>query len=61
MLTCCHKAGQTKKTTVLFLMFVTFALGNVIGPQVFRAKDSPRYHNAFAAHIALYGKRHLPT
>lgn len=38
------------------MMFVMFALGNIIGPQVFRATDSPRYHNAFAAHIALYGK-----
>jgi hypothetical protein len=37
-------------------MFMAFALGNIIGPQVFRAKDSPRYHNAFAAHIALYGE-----
>ncbi|CAD6577491.1 MAG: hypothetical protein TREMPRED_001963 [Tremellales sp. Tagirdzhanova-0007] len=47
-------AGQTKKTTVFTLMFVAFALGNIIGPQVFRSTDSPRYHNAFAGHIALY-------
>ncbi len=48
-------AGQSKKTAVFTLMFVSFALGNIIGPQVFRAKDSPRYRNAFAGHIALYG------
>ena len=48
-------AGQSKKTTVLTLMFIFYAVGAIIGPQVFVASDAPRYHNAFAAHIALYG------
>ena len=54
-------AGQTKKTTVFTLMFVAFALGNIIGPQVFRSKDMPRYHHAFASHIALYGALFIPV
>lgn len=36
-------------------MFAAFAIGNIIGPQVFQAKDAPLYHTAFAVHIALYG------
>jgi len=48
-------AGQSKKVTTLTLMFAAFAIGNIIGPQVFQAKDAPLYHTAFAVHIALYG------
>ncbi|GFZ51514.1 hypothetical protein JCM24511_09281 [Saitozyma sp. JCM 24511] len=47
-------AGQTKKVTVFTLMFVAYALGAIIGPQIFQARDAPRYHTAFAVHIALY-------
>ena len=49
-------AGQTKKVTCLTILFIAYALGNILGPQVFQATDKPRYHNAFAAHIALYGE-----
>jgi len=48
-------AGQSKKVTTLTLMFVAYALGNIIGPQVFQSTDAPKYHNAFAVHLALYG------
>ncbi|KAK4687960.1 uncharacterized protein P7C73_g2148, partial [Tremellales sp. Uapishka_1] len=47
-------AGQSKKVTTLTLMFVAYAVGAIIGPQIFQSKDSPRYHTAFAVHIALY-------
>ncbi|RSH95477.1 hypothetical protein EHS25_000569 [Saitozyma podzolica] len=47
-------AGQTKKVTVFTLMFVAYALGAIIGPQIFQSRDAPRYHTAFAVHIALY-------
>ncbi|KZT57446.1 putative MFS allantoate transporter [Calocera cornea HHB12733] len=36
-------AGYTKKTTVSALVLVAFAVGNLIGPQAFQAKDAPRY------------------
>ncbi|WRT67570.1 uncharacterized protein IL334_004542 [Kwoniella shivajii] len=47
-------AGQTKKTCVTAMLFVTYGAGCIIGPQVFRAKDAPRYKLAFAVHIGLY-------
>ncbi|WWD04631.1 hypothetical protein V865_002702 [Kwoniella europaea PYCC6329] len=47
-------AGQTKKTCVSAMLFVTYGAGCIIGPQVFRAKDAPRYKLAFAVHIGLY-------
>ncbi len=36
-------AGWTKKTTVAALYLIAYCVGNIIGPQVFRAKDAPNY------------------
>ncbi|OCF62256.1 hypothetical protein L486_01924 [Kwoniella mangroviensis CBS 10435] len=47
-------AGQTKKACVSAMLFVAYGAGCIIGPQVFRAKDAPRYKFAFAVHIGLY-------
>ena len=33
----------TKKTTVSAMFITAFCVGNIIGPQTFRAKDAPRY------------------
>ncbi|SPO19697.1 probable DAL5 - Allantoate and ureidosuccinate permease [Ustilago trichophora] len=35
--------GRTKKTVVATLCFMGYCIGNMIGPQVFRASDAPRY------------------
>ncbi|SPO43184.1 probable DAL5 - Allantoate and ureidosuccinate permease [Moesziomyces antarcticus] len=35
--------GRTKKTVVATLCFMGYCVGNMIGPQVFRASDAPRY------------------
>ncbi|KAJ7781402.1 major facilitator superfamily domain-containing protein [Mycena metata] len=48
-------AGRTKQVIASSLVFVAWALGNAIGPQVFRANDSPRYIHAFIAHLVMYG------
>ncbi|KAL3440056.1 major facilitator superfamily domain-containing protein [Aspergillus insuetus] len=48
-------AGQSKKTVSVALNFIIWAAGNAVGPQVFLAKDSPRYFTAFATHIGCYG------
>lgn len=37
-------------------MFIMFAAGNMVGPQIFQSFDGPRYHTAFSVHIALYGQ-----
>lgn len=47
-------AGQTKKVTIITVNFVSWAVGNAIGPQVFLDRDAPRYFIAFAVHIGCY-------
>ncbi|RJE25743.1 Allantoate [Aspergillus sclerotialis] len=47
-------AGQTKKSTVIACTFVSWAVGNAIGPQVFLGWDAPTYHIAFGVHLACY-------
>lgn len=47
--------GQTKKTVVVAANFVSWAVGNSIGPQVFRKTQEPRYFAAFAVHMGCYG------
>ncbi|KAJ7228810.1 MFS general substrate transporter [Mycena pura] len=46
---------RTKQVIASSLVFIAWALGNAIGPQVFRANDAPRYIHAFIAHLVMYG------
>ncbi|KAK4050907.1 hypothetical protein OIO90_004883 [Microbotryomycetes sp. JL221] len=46
--------GVTKKTFVIAMTFVAWCTGNMIGPQVFRASDAPRYRKGFAVHLGFY-------
>jgi len=48
-------AGRTKQVIASSLVFIAWAVGNAIGPQVFQANDGPRYFRAFVAHIVVYG------
>ena len=47
-------AGRTKQVVASSLVFIAWAVGNAVGPQVFRANDGPRYVHAFIAHIVVY-------
>lgn len=47
-------AGQSKKSVVTTLNFVGWATGNIVGPQVFLAKEAPRYLTAFGVHMGCY-------
>ncbi|KAK6430813.1 Allantoate permease [Oleoguttula sp. CCFEE 5521] len=47
-------AGYTKKTTVAALYLIGYCIGNIIGPQVFRPKDAPRYVPAEITIIACW-------
>ncbi|KAH7107946.1 MFS general substrate transporter [Auriculariales sp. MPI-PUGE-AT-0066] len=47
-------AGRTKQVVSNTLVFVAWAVGNAIGPQVFQDKEKPRYIGAFTAHIIMY-------
>lgn len=49
-------AGQSKKVTTYTMMFLSYATGAIVGPQVFTARDAPRYIVAFSAHVGIYGE-----
>ncbi|KAJ9133014.1 Major facilitator superfamily transporter allantoate [Pleurostoma richardsiae] len=48
-------AGWTKKTTVAALYLIGYCVGNIIGPQVFQAKDAPEYRPAEITIIVCWG------
>ncbi|KAE8353049.1 major facilitator superfamily domain-containing protein [Aspergillus coremiiformis] len=48
-------AGYTKKTTVAALYLIGYCVGNIIGPQVFRPNDAPRYIPAEITIIVCWG------
>ncbi|ERT01980.1 hypothetical protein HMPREF1624_00275 [Sporothrix schenckii ATCC 58251] len=47
-------AGWTKKTTVAAMYLIAYCVGNIIGPQVFRAKDAPDYRPAEITILVCY-------
>lgn len=47
-------AGRTKKGITMTLLFIGWAVGNLIAPQIFRTSDAPRYLHGFLAHIVIY-------
>ncbi|KAK2053012.1 major facilitator superfamily transporter [Colletotrichum caudatum] len=47
-------AGQTKKGVVITSNFVFWAVGNSIGPQIFRSRDAPRYFLALAIILGCF-------
>lgn len=47
-------AGRSKQVVSNTLVFVAWAAGNAIGPQVFRENDGPRYIKAWTAHVIMY-------
>ncbi|EXJ61601.1 hypothetical protein A1O7_02029 [Cladophialophora yegresii CBS 114405] len=46
--------GQTKKSVVVTMNFVSWCAGNAIGPQVFLSWNAPRYFVAFSTHMGCY-------
>ena len=48
-------AGQTKKGITMTMVFVGWAVGNMIAPQIFQTSDAPRYIKGFIAHLCIYG------
>jgi len=47
-------AGYTKKTTVSAMYLIAYCVGNIIGPQVFQAKDAPRYTPALITIVVCF-------
>ncbi|KAF9008901.1 major facilitator superfamily domain-containing protein [Cyathus striatus] len=48
-------AGRSKQVMASSMVFIAWAVGNAVGPQVFRDDDKPRYTKAFIVHIVIYG------
>ncbi|KAI1179163.1 major facilitator superfamily transporter allantoate [Nemania sp. FL0916] len=47
-------AGWTRKTTAAAMYLITYCVGNIIGPQVFRPGDAPLYHNAITVVVVSF-------
>ncbi|KAH8205254.1 hypothetical protein TruAng_000501 [Truncatella angustata] len=47
-------AGRSKKNVFTSAVFVSYCIGNVIGPQVFLEREEPRYHTGFIIIIACF-------
>lgn len=47
-------AGHTKKTTLFAWYYVSWAIGNIIGPQTFREDQAPAYTGGTVAMIVCY-------
>ncbi|KAJ9151759.1 Major facilitator superfamily domain, general substrate transporter [Pleurostoma richardsiae] len=48
-------AGRTKKTVFTASIFVTYCVGNLIGPQLFFEHEAPRYQSGFASMLVCFG------
>ena len=44
--TMANVAGHTKRAAAAAMIAGSFSIGNIIGPQTFRAQDAPEYHTA---------------
>lgn len=49
-----NTAGNTKKTVVFAILYIGYAVGNLIGPQTFRADQAPAYTGGVVAMIVCY-------
>lgn len=47
-------AGQTKKSVTMTMVFIGWATGNMIAPQIFQNSDAPRYIKGFITHLGIY-------
>ncbi|KAH8669089.1 major facilitator superfamily domain-containing protein [Xylariales sp. PMI_506] len=47
-------AGRTKKNVFTSSVFVSYCIGNLIGPQTFLTREAPRYQTGFAIMIGCF-------
>ncbi|WOO79402.1 putative transporter [Vanrija pseudolonga] len=48
-------AGKTKKTTVNALFFISYCIGNLVGPQAYQQRDAPRFMPLYLTCILSVG------
>ncbi|KAL4891115.1 fungal-specific transcription factor domain-containing protein [Aspergillus ambiguus] len=49
-----NTAGHTKKNVQYSILYIGYAVGNLIGPQTFRANQAPAYTGGFIAMLVSY-------
>jgi ACS family allantoate permease-like MFS transporter len=49
-----NTAGHTKKTAVYCISYIGYCVGNLIGPQAFKANEAPKYTSGVAAMLSCY-------
>ncbi|RDW61824.1 uncharacterized protein DSM5745_10496 [Aspergillus mulundensis] len=49
-----NTAGSTKKTVQYSILYIGYAVGNLIGPQTFRANQAPAYTGGFVSMLVCY-------
>jgi hypothetical protein len=47
-------AGSTKRTTVNAIFFISYCVGNIIGPFAFKSTEAPRYPSGIIAIMVAY-------
>lgn len=47
-------AGSTKRTTVNAIFFISYCVGNIIGPFAFKSTEAPRYPSGIVAIMVAY-------
>lgn len=47
-------AGYTKKQLTGAILFTGYCIGNIVGPQTFKASEAPRYSSAYIAMLVGY-------
>lgn len=48
----CRKKGNTKKSTVSNMYFIGYAVGCIVGPQLWRTDEGPRFARGVSCNIA---------
>ena len=49
-----EKLGYTKKQLTGAILFTGYCVGNIIGPQTFKASEAPQYNSAYIAMLVGY-------
>jgi hypothetical protein len=49
-----NTAGSTKRTTVNALFFISYCVGNIIGPFAFKSSEAPTYPSGIVAIMVAY-------
>ena len=49
-----NTGGSTKRTTVNALFFISYCVGNIIGPFAFKSSEAPGYRSGITAILVAY-------